>query len=814
MELTQFDPKLQSWVFLAFYVGFGILAGIWPLHTWSPDGHASAPTAVSMLHAGVLMKLGAYGVVRLGMGLLPDGTLQWSWLVGTIACVNIVYGALSAMAQTDLKYVIAYSSVSHMGVVMLGAATLTEVGLNGSVFQMFAHGIMTGLFFALVGLVYEKAHSREIFKMGGFGPHDARHRDRVHHRRSLVAGAARHRGLRGRVPHVPGRLAVVARVVALPRRWSGPISPRSTCCASPSRSSGARPSADPHFQHLPDARGPEWAALWILVGDDRALRGVAVAGPGAGGHRHHPAPEPSVGAPVNGPEAGSPLVLEVGLALLMLAVFLVGLFMSGDDKRRVGVLTAIGLVVLFGFSWRTEAGAELFHGTFVQDELALFAKRLFLLATLIGVLASLPLRAATFARRATEYYLAILASLLGMLVLASARDLVLLFVAFELMSIPLYYLAGFLKREPEAVEAALKFFLIGTVSSAVLAYGLSFMYGVAGTTDVRGVAHALGDRPSHDAARHAAGAGRARLQDRRVPVPHVGARHLRGGEHALRGVALGGAQGGGLRGDLPPLPRGHGRPACVYWVPVAAALATVTIIGGNLMAIPQQNIKRLLAYSGVAHIGYMLVGFAAVSANGIAMMLFYLVAYLFGNMGAFLVVEAVAQSEGSDAIAAYRGLAQRSPILALCMLLFLLSLGGIPFVAGLLGEALRLLGRRRAGALLAGAGGRGADRGGPVLLPAGRQAHVHRRARAPRADPGGPAPSVLHLPLRDGRGGHGDLSEAAGRRRPARRRPPVLDPRNCRAILRGPCPPWPSASFRPSSSSACSASSRRPTPAW
>src|SRR3984893_1947721 len=153
MEGIHFTPALQSWVFLAFYVGFGILAGIWPLHTWSPDGHASAPTAVSMLHAGVLMKLGAYGVLRLGFGLLPEGAVQWVWLVGTIGCVNIVYGALSSMAQTDLKYVIPHSSVSHMGVVMLGMATLTETGLNGSVFQMFAHGIMTGLFFALVGLI-------------------------------------------------------------------------------------------------------------------------------------------------------------------------------------------------------------------------------------------------------------------------------------------------------------------------------------------------------------------------------------------------------------------------------------------------------------------------------------------------------------------------------------------------------------------------------------------------------------------------------------------------------------------------------------
>jgi NADH-quinone oxidoreductase subunit M len=131
------DP---AWVFLALYVGFGILAGIWPLHTWSPDGHASAPTAVSMLHAGVLMKLGAYGVVRVAMTLLPEGTQYWAPLVGDDRRDQRRVRRLSAMAQTDLKYVIAYSSVSHMGLVMLGAATLTRAGLNGSVFQMFAHG--------------------------------------------------------------------------------------------------------------------------------------------------------------------------------------------------------------------------------------------------------------------------------------------------------------------------------------------------------------------------------------------------------------------------------------------------------------------------------------------------------------------------------------------------------------------------------------------------------------------------------------------------------------------------------------------------
>jgi NADH-quinone oxidoreductase subunit N len=122
--------------------------------------------------------------------------------------------------------------------------------------------------------------------------------------------------------------------------------------------------------------------------------------------------------------------------------------------------------------------------------------------------------------------------------------------------------------------------------------------------------------------------------------------------------------------------------ASLVWMPVVATVAGMTIVTGNLMAIPQRNIKRLLAYSGIAHIGYMLLGLAALSANGVAMVLFYLLAYLFGNMGAFLVVEAVARSEQSEGIDAYSGLAQRSPLLALAMLIFLLSLGGIPFVAG------------------------------------------------------------------------------------------------------------------------------------
>jgi len=169
LAAAHYPRTLQIVAFPLIWLGFGTLAGVFPFHTWSPDGHASAPTAVSMLHAGVLMKLGAFGVMRVGMVLLPEGTHFWVPVVGAVAAVNVLYGAFCAMSQTDLKYIVAYSSVSHMGVVMLGAATLTTAGWNGAVFQMVAHGIMTGLFFALVGLVYERAHTRAIAKMGGFG---------------------------------------------------------------------------------------------------------------------------------------------------------------------------------------------------------------------------------------------------------------------------------------------------------------------------------------------------------------------------------------------------------------------------------------------------------------------------------------------------------------------------------------------------------------------------------------------------------------------------------------------------------------------
>ncbi len=161
------DTSFEQIWFLPVFLGFAVLAGIWPLHSWSPDGHVAAPTAVSMFHAGVLMKLGAYAAMRIGIQLLPNGAQHWLPLLVFLTTVNVVYGSLIAFVQKDFKYVIGFSSVSHMGLVSMAFATMTTVGFVGGGMQMFSHGIMTALFFAVVGIVYDRAHTRQIPELGG-----------------------------------------------------------------------------------------------------------------------------------------------------------------------------------------------------------------------------------------------------------------------------------------------------------------------------------------------------------------------------------------------------------------------------------------------------------------------------------------------------------------------------------------------------------------------------------------------------------------------------------------------------------------------
>ena len=157
----------QYWIFPATFVGFGVLGALFPFHTWSPDGHASAPTSVSMLHAGVLMKLGGYGCFRVAINLMPEAAHELSWIFLILTGISVVYGAFSAVVQTDLKYINAYSSVSHCGLVLFAILMLNRTAMTGAVLQMLSHGLMTALFFALIGLIYGRTHTRDIREMGG-----------------------------------------------------------------------------------------------------------------------------------------------------------------------------------------------------------------------------------------------------------------------------------------------------------------------------------------------------------------------------------------------------------------------------------------------------------------------------------------------------------------------------------------------------------------------------------------------------------------------------------------------------------------------
>ncbi|MBM3144037.1 MAG: NADH-quinone oxidoreductase subunit M [Chloroflexi bacterium] len=168
LEGAGFSLAFQKFWFPFVFLGFAVLGGIWPFHNWSPDGHVAAPTAVSMFHAGVLMKLGAFAALRVGIMLLPEGAKFWMPWVILLTIVNVVYGAFIAMIQTDFKYVIGFSSVSHMGLVAMGFATLNREGMIGAGVQMFSHGVMTALFFAVVGMIYDRAHTRQIPELGGF----------------------------------------------------------------------------------------------------------------------------------------------------------------------------------------------------------------------------------------------------------------------------------------------------------------------------------------------------------------------------------------------------------------------------------------------------------------------------------------------------------------------------------------------------------------------------------------------------------------------------------------------------------------------
>ncbi len=394
----------------------------------------------------------------------------------------------------------------------------------------------------------------------------------------------------------------------------------------------------------------------------------------------------------------SAIALELGTLGLAVAVLLWDLALggAGEGKRRAGLSTlaaaGLGALLLLSLSLPAEAG---FTAAWVQDGFALFVKRIFLAAGLLTALAVHPYGSRQgWSHRTGDFLLLLLFSMVGGMALVSAREFLTLFVAFELLSLPLYALAAIEKSRPEAPEGALKIFLFGSVSSAVLILGLGVLFAATGTTFWREVTS-----PEH-----------APLIGLGLVLVLVGF----GFKIAMFPFYMWvpdtyEAAPTPIVAFLSVAPKAAGVAALfrLYfemfsaWKPeitgTLAIFAALTMLVGNLLALPQQNLKRLLAYSGVAHIGYLLAALAAGSRFGSGMALFYFVAYLFSNMGAFLAVAGIEAAGEEPTLRGVQGLWRRSPVLAAALLVFLLSLGGIPFTLGFWGKLFVLLAAGKAG---------------------------------------------------------------------------------------------------------------------
>ena len=385
-----------------------------------------------------------------------------------------------------------------------------------------------------------------------------------------------------------------------------------------------------------------------------------------------------------------PIFPEIFLFLWAILIFVVDFFLKEDKRKNLGYLSLLGIlitIILLFFS----AQGEMFRKAYSYDSLSVFFKLVFLLSAFLTISVSIEF-VAKFRAFKGEFFGLILFSTVGMMLLSSARELIFLYVSLELVTIPLYVLAAYLKPDKKSAEAGLKYMLLGAISSAILLYGISLIYGITGTTFLLGIKTRLmvdylqigpiGPGLFLSFIFFIAGFGfKLALVPFHMWAPDV----YEGAPTPITAFLSVGSKAAGLVAFL----RVFFESFSVYnpdWVTIVAVLAALSMIIGNIIALLQTNIKRMLAYSSIAQVGYILIGLVALSERGVSSVAFYTLAYLFANLGAFVVAIAFELQTGSSEIKDYSGLSRTSPGLSLLMTIFLLSLVGIPPLAGFVGK--------------------------------------------------------------------------------------------------------------------------------
>lgn len=377
---------------------------------------------------------------------------------------------------------------------------------------------------------------------------------------------------------------------------------------------------------------------------------------------------------------------EILLLLLAGTIMTVDVFLPQERKKTLGVINVVGLIIIFAVSVLWQPETELAFGGMIRADLtARVFRGMFIVAAAIVSLISMDF---DDLKQGGEYYALVLIAALGLGLMAAANDLIMLYVAMELTSITQYLLVGYLRDTRRSIEAGMKYFVYGAVTSAVMLYGLSLLYGFTGQTNYSAVAAGLNnvDGPPVLVAIILIAVGFG-FKVAAVPfhfwTPDVyeGAPTPITGYISVASKAAGFAVLVRVFNVVFPVPYQHSE-----WVNLIETLSIVTMTLGNVLAIPQRNIKRLLAYSSIAQAGYVLIGVASASRLGVAAAVFYLGAYVLTNLAAFTIVILVANKTGGDRIKDFNGLVRRSPYLGLLMMLALLSLAGVPPLAGFFGK--------------------------------------------------------------------------------------------------------------------------------
>ncbi len=385
------------------------------------------------------------------------------------------------------------------------------------------------------------------------------------------------------------------------------------------------------------------------------------------------------------------LSVELAVCGWILVLLAADLLIPADRKRSLWALALAGIALAAALLIRQQPSGETFQTMFLADRFACYFKGLFLLVTAVVIIMTRE-SYRHLSSNLGAFYLLLFTALLGMLVLASINDLLLLFLGLELLTFSLYIMAAYLKTDSRSVEAGMKYLILGSVSSGFLIYGVALLYGFAGGTSFPAIRAALASGPVTLSAQAGFLLILAGLGFKVAAVPfHLWVPDVYEGAPTPVVALL--SVGSKMAGFVAMLRLLYGvfLPLSGLWAGLIAILSAATLLYGNLAAIPQTNIKRLLGYSSIGHAGYLLMGVSTASVPGMQAVAYYLLAYLFSNLTVFLVVVVASDAIGGDALDDYKGLSKRSGALAAAMFIGLISLAGVPPLAGFVGKLLVLL---------------------------------------------------------------------------------------------------------------------------